>query len=262
MPPKKKVSKNTKLPHPNPESVYDEAIPKTESMAHLVDPDEADAYWVARGEVEYRISKYGECADNPPEGYFTCYEAYLFRCRLWFPIPVIIIQNLNRFELSISQVALAGLQHLIGILVLSYERGMKLDIDCFEALLRPKLLPGSLMYCLVPHAASVEESCIPVFRSAWNQHVPNPLPLFPEDLVVLRDLLRGGSFHGTYFTTKRVRRALACHRSQAHPQGEPKDKETALDNIDFPEDELPLPGWNPNFVPGDGSGTRDVPLLE
>lgn len=49
MPPKKKVSKNTKLPRPNPESVYDEAIPKTESMAHPVDPDEADAYWVARG---------------------------------------------------------------------------------------------------------------------------------------------------------------------------------------------------------------------
>ena len=100
--------------------------------------------------MKFQISKYRECADNPPEGYFTCYEAYLFRCRLWFPIPVIIIQNLNRFELSISQVALAGLQHLIGILVLSYERGMKLDIDRFEALLRPKLLPGSLMYCLVP----------------------------------------------------------------------------------------------------------------
>nr|VDC96688.1 unnamed protein product [Brassica oleracea] len=212
-------------------------------MAHPVDPDEADAYWVARGnrivppaeswypprpplrrdfdlsrEVEFRISKYGECADNPPEGYFTCYEAYLFRCRLWFPIPVIIFENLNRFELSISQVALAGLQHLIGILVLSYERGMKLDIDRFEALLRPKLLPGSLMYCLVPFL--------------------NPLPLFPEDLVVLRDLLRGGSFHGTYFTTKRIRRALACHRSQAHPQGFVED-ETDSDMDDFASCDVP-----------------------
>ena len=54
--------------------------------------------------VKFHLPESGEVALSPPEGYFTCYEAYLMQCHLWFPIPEIIVQLLNRFNLSIRQV--------------------------------------------------------------------------------------------------------------------------------------------------------------
>ncbi|KAF2592163.1 hypothetical protein F2Q70_00043173 [Brassica cretica] len=34
----------------------------------------------------------------------------------------------------------------------------------------------------------------------------------------------------------------------------------ALEDKNFVSEDLPLPGWNPDFTPGDGSGTSEAPL--
>ncbi|CAN7126711.1 unnamed protein product [Brassica rapa subsp. narinosa] len=95
--------------------------------------------------VEFRVPCRGECANSPPEGYFTCYEAFVVRCRLWFPIPEILVRVLDRFEVAI---------------------------------------------------------------------IHNPIPPFPEDLCIVRDLLRGGPLFWGHFSPERVRAAVEAHRSR------------------------------------------------
>ena len=104
-------------------------------------------------EVEFRIPRDGETAENPPDGYFTCYEAFLLRCRLCFPIPKIIVRVFERFKISIGQLSLAGLEHLIGLVILSYEHGLTLTVDHFKAFLRLQNVLGS-MFRLTPRTNS------------------------------------------------------------------------------------------------------------
>ncbi|KAL0702229.1 hypothetical protein Bca4012_058351 [Brassica carinata] len=107
------------------------------------------------GEVEFRIPHDGETADNPSDGYFTCYEAFLLHCRLRFPIPEIIVRVFENFEISIGQLGLAVLAHLSAFLGLQHVSGSMF-----------RLTPHTNMSCFFfvrVNAASVEERCIPVF---------------------------------------------------------------------------------------------------
>ncbi|CAG7863690.1 unnamed protein product [Brassica rapa] len=79
-----------------------------------------------------------------------CYGAHLLRCRLWFPIPEITVQALECFQLSIRKLSPGSLQHLIGIMVLSFEQGMTLSANYLEAFLFLQDTGLPLTYCFKP----------------------------------------------------------------------------------------------------------------
>uniref|UniRef100_A0A0D3D468 DUF1204 domain-containing protein n=1 Tax=Brassica oleracea var. oleracea TaxID=109376 RepID=A0A0D3D468_BRAOL len=214
--------------------------------------------------VEFPIPCRGESADNASEGYFTCYESLLVRCRLCFPIPEIIVRVLDRFEVSMSQLNPTSFHHLIGVVILSYEHGLSLTTDHFEAIFRLQLVLKLHLYRLVPrkymtvikglisnsnswtkffffvriNTASVEENCIPLFRSKPNDSpFINPLFPFPDDVIVMRDLLR----------------------NKADSDSESDDPAPC----DVPAEETNArssKGWDPNFSYGDGSGSSEVSI--
>uniref|UniRef100_A0A0D3BHR8 Uncharacterized protein n=1 Tax=Brassica oleracea var. oleracea TaxID=109376 RepID=A0A0D3BHR8_BRAOL len=203
--------------------------------------------------VEFRVPRQGERASSPPEGYFTCYEAFVVRCRLGFPIPEIIVRVLDRFGPTESSWHPAP--HW------SPDPELRAWLPNDRPFINPLApFPEDIIavrdlkffFSLRVDAVSVEESCIPFF---W-----------------------------TSFTPKRVRKALRfVHpspalggetRSDSEPDDQGPDtaptiatglnsskgKDIDLGDLEFSADDCMLPRWDPDLAFSDGSGTSEVPI--
>lgn len=105
------------------------------------------------------------------------------------------MEILDRSGVSISQISPLGLKHIVGMLVLGYERGVDLPADYLESLfclyrmrvenlydfwLRPRMAIGKgfatndrgwkdYFFFVRLDEASVSEECLPVFRRSWGR---------------------------------------------------------------------------------------------
>ncbi|KAF3580126.1 hypothetical protein DY000_02031699 [Brassica cretica] len=103
---------------------------------------------------------------------------------------------------------------------------------------------------------SVEESYLHLFRREWNfTRVNMILPPTHADLFAKRDLLRSRPFFWNSFTIERIRSAVEFHRSRAVSQ--PLDVPYGVEPV---IDVLPAQRMEPWFLPGERSGTSEVPL--
>uniref|UniRef100_A0A0D3AAS3 Uncharacterized protein n=1 Tax=Brassica oleracea var. oleracea TaxID=109376 RepID=A0A0D3AAS3_BRAOL len=218
--------------------------------------------------VEFRVPRQGERASSPPEGYFTCYEAFVVRCRLWF--PMFVVPDPRDYRPCVG----------------SFRGGDKPTESSWHP--APHWSPNpELRAWSFPHPQSFRSASSVTNHQGYGHCQRHdelypyvkigsiPLALFPEDIIAVRDLLRNGLFFWTSFTPKSVRKALRfVHpspalggetRSDSKPEDQGPDaaptiatglnsskgKDIDLGNLEFSVEDCMLPVWDPD---------REVPI--
>ncbi|KFK29454.1 hypothetical protein AALP_AA7G136500 [Arabis alpina] len=68
-------------------------------------------------------------ADAPPAGYMTLFQNFFDQCLLWFPLPRFLMRFLAVNGVCLAQFNPRGIRHLLGIYVLSRERGVDISTE-------------------------------------------------------------------------------------------------------------------------------------
>uniref|UniRef100_A0A0D3D5Y4 Uncharacterized protein n=1 Tax=Brassica oleracea var. oleracea TaxID=109376 RepID=A0A0D3D5Y4_BRAOL len=216
-----------------------------------------DFYQIPSG-VVFWIPSGNESVKSPPEGFITCYEAFLVYCRMWFPIPGTIVRALHLFGLSISQLSVPALQHWLGVLISSYELGMDLNPGDFEGFwsTRGTGIDGS--YRMAPkkgmaiiqghtsHPKTCEQDPSADSCRSFCQARSSPRQALHRSRAVSQSL-------DVPYDVEPVIDVLPAQRQRTRCQ---KGKEVASENV---LENPPLQEWNPSFSPGERSGTSEVP---
>uniref|UniRef100_A0A0D3E9V1 Uncharacterized protein n=1 Tax=Brassica oleracea var. oleracea TaxID=109376 RepID=A0A0D3E9V1_BRAOL len=284
---KKNISRRGTSRSSSSEGAHDEIlIPKVEFVHHSVDPAENAAWWRAR---------YGSITP-PVEKLFPVMIHRMVEEGAPSRSTSDFLQTVQSFYRSPDTVEFRISQH--GESADNPPEGCSLFLKPDNYRLTPRnhmsVIKGftcnfnswkRFFFFVRISTASIEESCIPLFRTRPNDRpFINPLSLFPEDTIVMRDLLGNGLFFLTSFTPKRVHKALRIARpdfeggvesnSDSESDGpapcdvpaeeanarSSKGKDVDLGYIEFSMDDSILPGWYLDLAYGDGSGTSEVPI--
>ncbi|KAF3535912.1 hypothetical protein F2Q69_00023511 [Brassica cretica] len=159
----------------------DETVPEIEFVAHSLDPDEADVYWIATCNMKV----------PPPE---PC-------CPIrHFAEKIVGMPSRSTYPF-LDNISPLGLKHLAGTLVMGYER-MELTIDYLESFFGLSRTGVKHLYNFKPH------------HHMEIVKVYDPIPSSSEDLFVIGNILHGGPVFWGHFIPKRVRATVVLHQSR------------------------------------------------
>ncbi|GMN70350.1 hypothetical protein TIFTF001_039395 [Ficus carica] len=88
-------------------------------------------------EVQLRLPFKDERANTVSEGW-TCMYTIYFECGLQLPIPPLLIQSMNHYQLVIPQLMPNGMRVFLGLIVLADKASIELTVDDILAIYYPQ----------------------------------------------------------------------------------------------------------------------------
>ncbi|KFK22407.1 hypothetical protein AALP_AAs65984U000200 [Arabis alpina] len=200
-------------------------------------------------EIELLVPTPADRADAPPAGYMTLIENFFDQCLLWFPPPRFLMRFLAVNGVCLAQINPRGIRHLLGIYVLSRERGVDISTENLSYLtdFRTRGLSEELKHSVTNSAGmaliagfpskddhfeyrfffaeiserTVEADCIDLVRTRWERRgnclnlsfaVKPVMPKVSKEFLTAmhKELSSGNVNWRRSFSRKRIERALSA----------------------------------------------------
>ncbi|KFK41019.1 hypothetical protein AALP_AA2G074800 [Arabis alpina] len=191
-------------------------------------------------EIELLVPTSADRADAPPAGYMTLFENFFDQCLLWFPLPRFLMRFLAVNGVCLAQINPRGIRHLLGIYMLSRERGVDISTENLSYLtdfgtrglsdeLKHSVTNSSGMALIAGFPSkddhfeyrfffaeiserTVEADCINLVRTRWERRVKPAMPKVSKEFLAAmhKELSFGNGNWRRSFSRKRIERALSA----------------------------------------------------